>query len=75
MELKILPTIKSPADLRKLPIDQLPELAREIRQAICGQIMKTGGHFAPNVGVVELTIALHYGSGDSDRGYHDFNRV
>ncbi|MCH7546692.1 MAG: 1-deoxy-D-xylulose-5-phosphate synthase [Planctomycetes bacterium] len=60
MDMKILPTIKSPVDLRKLRIDQLPELARDIRQAICGQIMKTGGHFAPNVGVVELTIALHY---------------
>jgi 1-deoxy-D-xylulose-5-phosphate synthase len=60
MDLKILPTIKTPANLKSLPIDRLPDLAAEIRHAICSQIMKTGGHFAPNLGVVELTIALHY---------------
>ncbi len=60
MKLKILPRIESPADLKKLPVDKLPALAAEIRHAICEQIMKSGGHFAPNLGVVELTIALHY---------------
>jgi 1-deoxy-D-xylulose-5-phosphate synthase len=60
MELKILPTIKNPRDVKALPVSELPRLATEIREAICGQIMKTGGHFAPNLGVVELTIALHY---------------
>jgi 1-deoxy-D-xylulose-5-phosphate synthase len=60
MDARILPTITDPADVRKLPIGDLPALAAEIREAICGQIMKTGGHFAPNLGVVELTIALHY---------------
>ncbi|MCH7797488.1 MAG: 1-deoxy-D-xylulose-5-phosphate synthase [Planctomycetes bacterium] len=60
MELKVLPGITSPADVRAMPIDALPQLAAEIRHAICEQIMKTGGHFAPNLGVVELTIALHY---------------
>ncbi len=60
MQLKLLPTIGSPADLKRLSIDQLPDLAAEIRHAICRQIMKSGGHFAPNLGVVELTIALHY---------------
>ncbi len=60
MELKVLPGIKNPADVRALAVDQLPQLAAEIRHAICQQIMKTGGHFAPNLGVVELTIALHY---------------
>jgi 1-deoxy-D-xylulose-5-phosphate synthase len=60
MELKILPTIKNPGDVKALPVSELPRLATEIREAICGQIMKTGGHFAPNLGVVELTIALHY---------------
>ncbi len=60
MELKILPGIKDPADVRRLPIPKLPELAAEIRHAICEQIMRTGGHFAPNLGVVELSIALHY---------------
>jgi 1-deoxy-D-xylulose-5-phosphate synthase len=60
MDLKILPAIQSPADLKALPVEKLPELAAEIRSAICAQIMKTGGHFAPNLGVVELTLALHY---------------
>lgn len=56
----LLPSINSPADLKKLAIDQLPQLAGEMRQAICDQVSKTGGHLAPNLGVVELTIALHY---------------
>jgi 1-deoxy-D-xylulose-5-phosphate synthase len=60
MELTLLPTIHSPADLKKLSIDQLPTVAAEIRHAMCEQIKRTGGHFAPNLGVVELTIALHY---------------
>jgi len=56
----LLETINTPADLRKLSIEQLPQLAAEIRKAICDQVMVTGGHLAPNLGVVELTIALHY---------------
>lgn len=56
----LLESIQSPADLRKLSIEQLPVLAQEIRDAICHQVSKTGGHLAPNLGVVELTIALHY---------------
>jgi 1-deoxy-D-xylulose-5-phosphate synthase len=55
----ILPTIHGPEDLRKLPVTALPELAAEVRKAICDQCMKSGGHLAPNLGVVELTIALH----------------
>ncbi len=55
----ILPTIHGPADLRALPVSALPELAAEVRKAICDQCMKSGGHLAPNLGVVELTIALH----------------
>ncbi len=58
--MKLLPDIHSPADLRKLPPERLPELAAEIRQAICDQVSRSGGHLAPNLGVVELTIALHY---------------
>lgn len=58
--MKILPELKGPADLRALPISALPELAAEIREAICDQISRSGGHLAPNLGVVELTIALHY---------------
>ncbi len=59
-DLKLLPRIKSPADIKSLAVDDLPTLAAEIRQAICDQIKRSGGHFAPNLGVVELTIALHY---------------
>ncbi|MBY0307169.1 MAG: hypothetical protein K2Q09_00360, partial [Phycisphaerales bacterium] len=56
----LLETINSPADLRRLSIDQLNQLAAEVRRAICDQVMTGGGHLAPNLGVVELTIALHY---------------
>lgn len=60
MELRLLPGIKTPADLKALTVDQLPDLAAEIRHAICEQVSQSGGHLAPNLGVVELTIALHY---------------
>lgn len=60
MDPTLLPTIGSPADLKALPVDQLPQLAAEIRQAICAQVQRSGGHLAPNLGVVELTVALHY---------------
>lgn len=56
----LLASISSPADLKRLSVDQLPQLAAEIRAAIIEQVSKTGGHLAPNLGVVELTIALHY---------------
>jgi 1-deoxy-D-xylulose-5-phosphate synthase len=60
MELELLSGIRGPADLKALPVDRLPRLAAEMRHAICEQIKRSGGHFAPNLGVVELTIALHY---------------
>jgi 1-deoxy-D-xylulose-5-phosphate synthase len=56
----LLESLKSPADLRKLSVSQLPEVAADIRKAICDQISLSGGHLAPNLGVVELTIAMHY---------------
>jgi 1-deoxy-D-xylulose-5-phosphate synthase len=56
----ILPTIRTPQDLRGLTIAQLQKLAQEVREAICSQVSVSGGHLAPNLGVVELTIALHY---------------
>jgi 1-deoxy-D-xylulose-5-phosphate synthase len=56
----LLSTIQSPADLKALPVEQLADLATEIREAILTQVSRTGGHLAPNLGVVELTIALHY---------------
>ena len=58
--LQILPALGGPADLRELPETELPRLAAEIRQVICEQVQRSGGHLAPNLGVVELTIALHY---------------
>lgn len=60
MSKRLLPDIHGPEDLRKLSIEQLPQVAEELREAICEQVSRTGGHLAPNLGVVELTIALHY---------------
>jgi 1-deoxy-D-xylulose-5-phosphate synthase len=57
---KLLEQIESPADLKKLPPESLPRLAQEIREKIIDTVSKTGGHLSPNLGVVELTIALHY---------------
>jgi len=59
MSYPLLESIASPNDLKQLPSEQLPHLAEEIRHAICDQVSRTGGHLAPNLGVVELTIALH----------------
>jgi 1-deoxy-D-xylulose-5-phosphate synthase len=59
MHLTILPGISSPADLKALELEQLPTLAAEMRHAICTQVQQTGGHLAPNLGVIELFIALH----------------
>ena len=56
----LLDTINSPHDVKRLLPDQLPDLAQEMREAICEQVSKSGGHLAPNLGVVELTLALHY---------------
>jgi len=58
--MSILKTIKSPADLKALSPAQLPQLCQEIRHAICDQVARSGGHLAPNLGVVELTVAMHY---------------
>jgi len=56
----LLDSIKSPAGLKKLSIDQLTDVACEVREAIFNQVSRVGGHLAPNLGVVELTIAMHY---------------
>lgn len=55
----LLDQIKGPADLKKLPEKDLPLLAEEIRAELIGSLAETGGHLGPNLGVVELTIALH----------------
>lgn len=56
----LLNQINSPADLKKLPKGELVNLAEEIRRFMIDNVSKTGGHLAPNLGVVELTLALHY---------------
>ena len=58
--MSLLETINSPLDLKKLPANQLPKLAQEIREFLINSVSKTGGHIGPSLGVVELTIALHY---------------
>ncbi|HET7399421.1 MAG TPA: 1-deoxy-D-xylulose-5-phosphate synthase [Intrasporangium sp.] len=57
--MSLLETITSPAKLKALPAAQLPALAEEIRAFLVSEVSKTGGHLGPNLGVVELTIALH----------------
>ena len=56
----LLDTINLPQDLRRLDKKQLPQVAAELRAFLLDSIGKTGGHFASNLGAVELTIALHY---------------
>ncbi len=55
----LIDTLSSPADLRKLSMDQLHSLAAELRERIVSAVSANGGHLASNLGVVELTIALH----------------
>ncbi len=57
---RLLSRIDSPADLKKLEISQLEELAQELRRKIIQTVAENGGHLAPSLGVVELSIALHY---------------
>ncbi|MBN1783279.1 1-deoxy-D-xylulose-5-phosphate synthase [bacterium] len=56
----ILDHLKVPRDLQNLSVDQLNSLAEEIRSFLIENVSKTGGHLAPNLGAVELTLALHY---------------
>ena len=57
---RLLDSINSPADLRKLDRSLLPQVAQEIRDQIVGVVSQIGGHFGGNLGIVELTLALHY---------------
>jgi 1-deoxy-D-xylulose-5-phosphate synthase len=56
----LLESISTPADLRRLPVSKLAELAHELRQFLIHSVATRGGHFAAGLGTVELTIALHY---------------
>ncbi|WP_163339601.1 1-deoxy-D-xylulose-5-phosphate synthase [Desulfopila sp. IMCC35008] len=60
LDARLLPKINSPEDVRKLSIGELKQLAQELRDTIIHTVSKTGGHLAPSLGVVELTLALHY---------------
>ncbi len=57
--MSLLESIGGPRDLAALPAEQLPDLAQEIRSFLVEQVSRTGGHLGPNLGVVELTIAIH----------------
>lgn len=59
MEYDILSKINSPDDLKALPSEQLPELMEQIRAFLCEKVVASGGHLASNLGVVELSVALH----------------
>jgi 1-deoxy-D-xylulose-5-phosphate synthase len=56
----LLAGIEKPEDLKKLSLAELPQIAEEIREKIISVVSRTGGHLAPSLGVVELTLALHY---------------
>ena len=56
----LLDQIDGQNDIKKLSQEELKDLAEEIRQFLISKVSKTGGHLASNLGVVELTIALHY---------------
>ncbi|HEX6176783.1 MAG TPA: 1-deoxy-D-xylulose-5-phosphate synthase [Thermoanaerobaculia bacterium] len=57
---RLLDKINTPIDLRKLDRSQLPQVAEEIRETIIDTVSRVGGHFGGNLGIVELTLALHY---------------
>src|SRR6201992_2762743 len=57
---KLLDTIHSPADIKSFTVPELEALAQEIREKLIVSLSKTGGHLGPNLGVVELTLAMHY---------------
>ena len=56
----ILEKVNSPKDLKELSLNELNELSDEIRSVLLKKLSENGGHIGPNLGVVELTIALHY---------------
>lgn len=60
VEFNLLNTIKSPADVKKLSGKELEQLCAEIREGILNRVSKKGGHLGPNLGIVEVTAALHY---------------
>ena len=59
-EKKLLNKIKYPSDLRKLKIEDLKPLSKELREELINVVSTTGGHLGAGLGVIELTVALHY---------------
>ncbi|WP_250632318.1 1-deoxy-D-xylulose-5-phosphate synthase [Rhodoflexus caldus] len=59
-EFPLLARIETPADLRQLPVEQLPQVCHELRQFIIDHVSRSGGHLGASLGTVELTVALHY---------------
>ncbi len=55
-----LENINGPEDIKKLKIEELPVLADETRKALINRISNVGGHNGPNLGMVEMTVAMHY---------------
>jgi 1-deoxy-D-xylulose-5-phosphate synthase len=55
----LLESINSPADVRALPDEKLPQLCQELREFLVKNVCETGGHLASNLGAVELTVAIH----------------
>ena len=60
LEKKILDLVNSPSELKKLTIEELEKLSDELRSELIDVVSKTGGHLGAGLGVIELTIALHY---------------
>ena len=56
----LLNTVEFPSDLKKLKLDELEQLADELREFLLYSVSQTGGHFGAGLGAIELTIALHY---------------
>ena len=56
----LLKSLDTPEDLRRLEADKLPEVCKELRQKIIDELSRNPGHFGSSLGVVELTVALHY---------------
>ncbi len=59
-KMRLLNQVNQPSDLRNLSMEELNELAQEIREVLLQKLSKHGGHFGPNLGMVEATIAMHY---------------
>ena len=55
-----LEKINSPEDVKKLSIEEMKDLSSEVRKVLLNRLSEKGGHIGPNLGVVELTVALHY---------------